>query len=177
MTGAPIEYNEDQEVAIADALAGAIEDEMVGFDTIKIRGDVEWAGESRGVRTTRLSVADSSNLVAPLQKYRETGRASSYRAKGWHAQIRALSAAGDRGSRAADRAGLSVTAPTLRHWLAEDRAPTAANQAKISAAYERLAHGGRDKAAHELVRALNEEIQAAEGVPVRVTDLEWLTIE
>lgn len=66
---------------------------------------------------------------------------SSYKAVGWHAQIRKLSELGPRGSAAADQVGLDVTADTLRAWLSEQRAPTASNQQKIHDAYRSLARG------------------------------------
>jgi hypothetical protein len=180
-TGDPITYSEDQEEAVADALAGSFEEESGDFATIRVRADIEWSGESRGVRTTNLTVGNASDLDRPMQRYREarsTPRASSYRAKGWQAQIRALSEAGERGSRAADRGGLDVTARTLTAWLSGDRAPSKANQQHISAAYEALAHGRRDaavgKVAHEVASVLSDCLEAGEGVPIRLTDIESL---
>lgn len=62
------------------------------------------------------------------------GVRSSYTAKGWHAQISKLTSS-DRGYLAAEKAGLSVTARTLRGWLAEETEPNAENRRKIAEAY------------------------------------------
>ena len=68
------------------------------------------------------------------------GRLKSYTAVGWHAQVRKLAEAGERGSAAADAVGLDPTARTLKGWLSDPlNEPTKANQAKIHAAYDRLA--------------------------------------
>lgn len=66
------------------------------------------------------------------------GVRKSYTAKGWHAQISKLTSS-PRGYLAAEAAGLSVTAKTLKGWLAEEVTPTAANQQKITAAYRAMA--------------------------------------
>lgn len=63
------------------------------------------------------------------------GRKSTYQAKGWHAQLSALTAT-SRGTSFLDAAGLDVQKRTLLAWLAEDRAPTRANQQLIREAYE-----------------------------------------
>jgi hypothetical protein len=51
-------------------------------------------------------------------------------ARGWHARLRLLTRTGP-GYAALRAAGLDVTARTLVAWLAEDREPSKANQAKI----------------------------------------------
>lgn len=66
------------------------------------------------------------------------GVRKSYTAKGWHAQISKLTSS-PRGYVAAAAAGLSVTARTLKAWLAEEAEPTPANQRKISEAYAIMA--------------------------------------
>lgn len=62
----------------------------------------------------------------------------SYTATGWHAQLSKLTSS-DRGYAAAADVGLSATARTLRAWLAEQQAPSPANQRLIARAYERMA--------------------------------------
>jgi hypothetical protein len=65
---------------------------------------------------------------------------TSYTARGWHAQLRALT--GTRvGREAASAAGLSPTRRTLLAWLTEARTPTAANRQRITDAYTALASG------------------------------------
>ena len=67
------------------------------------------------------------------------GRKSTYEAKGWHAQLRALTGS-ERGLSFLDQFGPDVRQTrTLTAWLAEERTPTKANQAKIHEAYEAAA--------------------------------------
>lgn len=65
-------------------------------------------------------------------------RKSTYGAKGWHAQLRALTGT-ERGLSFADAAGLSPSRRTLLGWLAESQTPNAENQRKIQQAYEAAA--------------------------------------
>ena len=74
---------------------------------------------------------------ALIDLYRQVsaGRArTSYDARGWHAQLRALTDT-RAGREAADRAGLAPTARTLLGWLAETTTPNKANREKIAQAY------------------------------------------
>lgn len=57
--------------------------------------------------------------------------------RGLSARLRYLTKS-SAGYDAMDAAGLDVTARTFTAWLAEERTPTAANLAKIEAAYDRL---------------------------------------
>lgn len=68
------------------------------------------------------------------------GRFKSYDAVGWHAQISKLTSS-PRGYAAAEAAGLSATARTLKGWLSQSIEPNKANRAKIAEAYERMARG------------------------------------
>lgn len=76
-------------------------------------------------------------LMAHARSLSGGGPLKSYQAKGWHAQLSALTAS-SRGSAASDAADLTVTRETLLKWLA-GAAPTRANQAKIALAYSYLA--------------------------------------
>lgn len=59
----------------------------------------------------------------------------SYTAKGWHAQLSKLTSS-DRGYQAAERAGLSATARTLKNWLSDPEYPIRrGDREKIAAAY------------------------------------------
>ncbi|MYS19171.1 hypothetical protein GA0115240_105824 [Streptomyces sp. DvalAA-14] len=66
------------------------------------------------------------------------GEYRSYTAVGWHAQLTKLTSS-PRGYQAAADAGVSATAGTLRRWLSETQTPQPAMQARIAAAYERMA--------------------------------------
>lgn len=86
----------------------------------------------------------SSLGAALLDLFAQAGaRKSSYRATGWQAQLREITAS-ERGYNAADVAGLDVTHRTLLRWLSspggkDDPTPSKANQSKIHEAYELMA--------------------------------------
>lgn len=74
------------------------------------------------------------------------GRMVSYSARGWHAQLVALTGT-QRGMGFLDAAGINVTQRTLLSWLSStgekgDRAPSKANQQMIREAYGRASHRG-----------------------------------
>lgn len=77
------------------------------------------------------------NLLA-AENGGQAGRYRSYTATGWHAQLSKLTSS-DRGYQSASGEGISVTARTLKAWLAEDQEPNAENRRKIAEAYERMA--------------------------------------
>lgn len=78
-------------------------------------------------------------LLAYIQDLAGGGaRLTSFTAKGWHAQISALTG-NARGQAASEAAGLTASKRTLLEWLREDHEPSKANVAKIDAAYQRLA--------------------------------------
>lgn len=70
--------------------------------------------------------------------YTGRGEMSTYRAKGWHAQLSKLTSS-ERGYRAADAVGLDVSPRTLQRWLAETQAPSPANRELIERAYRAMA--------------------------------------
>lgn len=72
-------------------------------------------------------------------------------ARGWHAQLRALTATRP-GALALERAGLNVTLRTLLAWLSDAREPTRRNQEIIARAYY-----GRGRRAELLARFLNAD--------------------
>jgi hypothetical protein len=86
-------------------------------------------GDSLG-RALINALADAAGGTVGVRK--------SYTAKGWHAQISKLTSS-PRGYQAAEAAGLSATARTLKAWLAQDVEPNAANQRKIAEAYAIMA--------------------------------------
>lgn len=159
---------------------------------IRVRAQIEWAGhvDSRngGVRETTLDGLDLTKVMDCLKRSRKASRRvekieplRSYRARGWHAQLRQLTRHG-RGSAAADRAGLDVTAATLLHWLAEQETPSTENQAKISRAYDALrtwdldaARADANQARHEMSQRLTEALRDRYSVNVRLRNIQSLT--
>jgi hypothetical protein len=148
----------------------------------------EWAGVvdhngRRGERTTHLgSRGESVNLTPVIDAVRAaraearraaSGPLKSYRAKGWHAQLRQIMNT-KRGREAAREAGLIPSRETQRRWTRGDQAPSKANREKITAAYDaaRNPHGTRAKqlrgeAAGKLTGALRDTY----GVNVRFRDI------
>jgi hypothetical protein len=195
-TGPSEPYTIEDEGSIEAALDAAYE----GWDEaapsrnptgMNVTAQIEWAGvidqARNGVRTTRLTGLNLGALRTPLEKARRANEraeaaqpATSYTAKGWHAQLRTLTTSA-RGSDLADRAGLDPNARTLQAWLAEDRAPSKANQEKIAAAYEGLRTAGVEEARaraveanHQLAERLNSVVTEEYGQQVRFRDISRL---
>lgn len=157
--------------------------------TLTVTARIEWAGvEQRGnggVRKVALDRLDLDAVKPALDRARETAQqargaspARSYTAKGWHAQLRALT--GSRhGSEVTDRAGLNPTARTLAAWLSEDRPPSKANQSRIAEAYEGLRNYGVDtanrragEAGRNLVDKLSDVLADRYGAEIRIRDIQ-----
>jgi hypothetical protein len=199
-TGDPTEYDTVDEVALEAAVddAWAEYESTAGPDrtpsTMRVSAQVEWSGvldrARNGHRTTRLDGLDLSKVKRELDRAREANSrlreirpAASYRAKGWAAQLRALTES-KRGSAAADRAGLDPSARTLRRWLAGDVTPTAANQARIAAAYGALRTWRVDQAAaaaaranHELAEKLTSSLRNRYGAEIRLRNITAMRFE
>jgi hypothetical protein len=176
------------------ALIAAIDSGLARYDAIPgdaqptmldIQARVEWKGyvqTSRGgMRNITFRKLDLSKVKAEVDKVRKAGTlpggekpASSYTAKGWHAQLAALTKT-KRGVGLADRAGLSPTSKTLRAWVSESSEPSKANRDKIAQAYSGFG-GNIASARRDLVDALTAEIKdKEEGSPiVRFRDIQYL---
>ena len=186
-TGEPTPYTSGEESALADAVAGALEEEGGEFTTIKVRADVEWSGESRGVRETRLTISDFDAIKGPLeraqretQRAASTGRSRSYRAKSPIAQVHQLSVT-KHGRESLS--GIGVTARTMRGWRL-GRTPSKANQTRIAEAYEQAANRKANEATaraisarHEFAEAFNRELRDGEGVDIRLRNIESFHVE
>lgn len=199
-TGEGDEYSSREAEALADAIAAAFEDwgdsgEPTGFD---VSAQIEWAGNvqatNNGQRRTRiddLSRADMAKVREAVREYRGTaGEATaakplkSYSAKGWHARLRALTGT-EVGRAAADTAGLSPSASTLRKWLSDEEYPIRkSDREKIDRAYESLrdrpvteARGRASRDASKVATALTNALRNTYGVPVRFRDIRRLDLE
>lgn len=149
---------------------------------LRVTADIEWAGTMNATprRTTTLAGLDLAALapfVNEARKAREKASDAqplrSYRAKGWHAQLRALTAT-QRGQHAAMLAGLAPTRRTLTNWLTEDTAPRKRDRERIARAYESLrerpvteARTSQQQANHELAQKLNAVVSDTYGADVR----------
>ncbi len=195
-TGDGVEYDTRDEAIIEAALDNAWQgyDSGSGSPTkMVVTARVEWSGVEQasngGVRTVRLDDLDLFPVKAKLDKARRAGAraahstpATSYQAKGWHAQLRALT--GSRhGSEVSDRAGLDPSPRTLRRWLAQDTAPSKANQQKIAEAYSGMRTWQVDTtsrastdARHELAAALTAALSHRYAAKVRLRDIQSLNV-
>lgn len=194
-TGDPTDYSDGDAAAIEAAVdqawaeyeAAAAGEEPTG---IRVSARIEWNGSTNrsnnGHRTTTLVNVNLAPVKKVLDRARETSQrakqarpATSYRAKGWHAQIRALTDS-KRGSVAADRAGLDPSSRTLQRWLSGDVTPSRVNQAKIAEAYGALGTWRVDttkSAAKAAQRALADTLSrqlrdAYPGTEIRFFDIE-----
>lgn len=192
-TGNPTPYTIHDEGVIASALDRA----LMSYDatpagggdpmTMKVTAQVEWSGVvdrgRGGVRTTTLDNLRTAGLREAMEKVRRLGDraemarpAESYRAKGWHAQLAALTGT-PRGSEAADRAGLAPSRRTLLGWLTGST-PSRANQERIAQAYSELrndrvsrAQANYDRARHELAEKLTGVLKDRYDTEIRLRDI------
>ncbi len=197
VTGPGDEYDAHEEAALEAAVDQAWEEYEAMRRTptrVTVRAQVEWAGvtqaSNNGMRRVRLDGLDLRAVRDRLEAAREATRraaearpARSLQAKGWHAQLRALTGS-RRGSEYADRVGLNPSARALRSWLSEDRAPSKVNQARIAAAYEAMRNRAVDeararaqRATHELQEAFTEALRDRYGATIRFRNIEEFRFE
>lgn len=190
-TGDPTPYTENDEYDLFASMDEGWDEFEDGFDApskMTVSAVVEWSGSINrahgGHRTVRLDGLELGPVKAALDDARAAARAAneareyrSYTAKGWHAQISALTRSA-RGSELADRAGLNPSARTLSTWLAEGRTPSRANQQRIAEAYAGLRTAGIEsaraqqrEAVHRAAEAVNEAVRERYGADVRFTDV------
>lgn len=188
MTGEATEYDADDAQDIYQALLDGMDAAPAGADTMTVTGKIEWSGEfhrrNGGNRTVNLKVNDMPAIIAAVKAATAADKAvsearpvASLKAKGWHAQLSALTASA-RGYGAAAGAGLSASPRTLAAWLSEDRAPTKANQEKIAQAYESIrnapiskAHSDARSAKMDVARAVSDALRSSTGVEVRLFNI------
>jgi hypothetical protein len=190
-TDDPLIYGPYEEVALMGALDSALDeleaDEPEEVTQFKVRADVQYAGESRGVRETWLNLRNWDDVKGALDKAKDAAesagqakRSSSYRAKSAPAQLRQL------GRTRAGREALSnlgVSDRTFRRWQAGGT-PGKANAGKLADAYEQVAtrrvteaNAAAQNARHQLAETVNEGIYEGEGRHVRLTNIEWLRFQ
>lgn len=198
-TGDPTDYDD----ADTAAMEAAADDAWADYESsggsgspskMKVSAQVEWNGVTDrargGHRTTTLVGLEGAPIGKAVERARaanqraeSAGPSTSYRAKGWHAQISALTGS-KHGSAAADRAGLNPSARTVREWLSETRAPSKANQEKIAEAYNALRNRRaetvteRAKSANRsLADTISSVIRGAYNSEVRLRDITRLEFE
>lgn len=195
-TGAGEPYSDTDVAALSAVLVGAFAEYGGGAapTSIGVRSRLEWAGVEQqsngGVRSTTLGRVD----LAPVQELLDAARratakaantvpATSYRAKGYRAQLSALVST-PRGSALSDRVGLNASTRTVRNWLSETTTPSKANRAKIAEAYAGLSTSSMETAGKSAVAAqravadaLTRSLSRKYGATIRLRDIERLTLE
>jgi len=184
-TGDGEPYTPGEEAELETVLDNAFEGYGPGEPTgADVTAQIEWAGTvdnngRGGVRTTRLDGLDPDKVrevreaVDKAHRQAERGQLRSYEAKGWYAQITALTGV-KRGEEASARAGLAPSRTTLLRWLSGEQAPSKENQARISQAYDELrnpARATRSNAAEKLTEAVKDRY----GVTVRFREIQSWT--
>jgi hypothetical protein len=186
-TGDGDPYSDAEEAAVCDAIEAAMGDDYDDEDRaaptgIQVTAEIEWAGTTdhlrNGVRTTRLEGLDLQPVIDAMQRLRaaegrDRGPLRSYKAKGWEAQLAALSRV-RRGPAAMAAAGLNPARQTMRRWAAGTQKPSKANRERIARAYDELrnpARGSVREARHEVTEKLTAAMRARYGVNVRLRDI------
>ena len=199
-TGAGEKYSDAEAERVAMAIEAAYAEwnnDTAEPSRVDVRAKVEWAGHvmpaNDGKRRTRIDLpAEGMKKVRKaVEKARKAaGRkraakpAASRKAKGWHAQLRELTEA-KKGSEAADRAGLSPTARTLKNWLSDADYPIRrGDREKISRAYDELrnwrvteAASAEAAAAQEAADAMTDAMRDQYGVNIRFRDIDHFRFE
>lgn len=198
-TGAGDEYNGAEEEALAEAALDAYDGWSDDYepDGIDVTAQIEWAGTVQpgndGMRRTRidgLSPSDMRAVREAVSEYRKgkTGQAEakplkSFTAKGWYAQLKALTES-PYGSAAADRAGLDPSVRSVRRWLSAEATPNRENREKIDRAYAELRNRpvteARERArgdAHKVAQALTRALANRYGPNVRFRNIRRFDFE
>lgn len=191
VSGPGDEYSDDEIDEVYDALYEAFEEYEGRHGTggevnagISVTARIEWAGEyanngRNGERTVRIdpmnltAVRDAMDKARRLQALALRGPLSSYKARGWQAQLSQLGKTA-RGREALKAAGWNPSRETLRRYGHGTQAPSKANRAKISDAYDTARNPGRGwgEARREAVNALTDAIrQLPGGSTVRFRDI------
>lgn len=157
-----------------------------------VRAVVEWAGhvmpKNDGKRRVRVDLPAggmakvrkaAEKLEAARGKLGSAKPSTSYKAKSWHAQLSDLTKT-ERGSKAADRAGLSPTRQTLTKWLSDPDYPIRrGDREKIEKAYGELrnarvteAREAEQGSAKAVADAMTDALSNKYGQNVRFREIE-----
>lgn len=196
MSGDGDDYTPDEVDEVYDALSEAFAGHAAGgpgggeiTGAITATAKVEWAGEYAnngrdGQRTVHLNpvnltaVRDAVNKAQRLEGLAGRGPLRSYKARGWQAQLKQLSGT-KRGREALQAAGWSPSRETLRRYNHGTQAPSKANRARITDAYDSARNPGRGwaEARREAADALTAALRQEYGSNVRFRDIADLRIE
>lgn len=201
-TGNPTPYSGADEAALEAAAENAwqqwdaSEAAERGLEptTMQISAQIEWSGSvdlaNDGHRSTRLyglQLREFQQVTERARAARERAEAArpatSYRAKGWQAQLRQLGRV-KRGQAAAQRAGLAPSQRTMREWLTGRRQPNKENRDRIARAYDELrnwrVNNAQDAAARankEVADQLNEAFRDSQQAEIRLRNITRMDLE
>lgn len=169
------------------ALIAAMTEPPAGADSFEVDADVEWAGTTNpsAHRTLRVDRVQLDSVREAARKAQEAAgiratRSKSYTAKGWRAQLNALSRTGVGRQHLGQH--VTATSRTQSSW-AKGGTPSKANREAIAAAYEatatrkeRAATGAQQAANKAAAERLSEALEGRFGAPIRLTNIsrwEW----
>lgn len=174
-------YDDDDATLLAEQIgdAWARYDPADPPSKMTLTGKIDWNGylNPKPHRTTTLDQLPAREMQAlrtasgaeVRSRSRSATAGNSLTAKGWHAQLRQLLDAGERGSAAADAIGWSPRRHDVLRWLGGSE-PSAKTESKIHQAYGEMRRARIDAAAaaaqrdaHRVADALTAAIKARPG--------------
>lgn len=207
-TGDPTPYTDADEAAMESALEAAWQDYEAAAEAdeappsrpptnMRVSAQIEWAGvldrARDGHRTTRLDGLDSAKMKEvkkaldrarkASQRAEQAQPATSYRAKGWQAQLRQINRV-QRGAAAAQQAGLSPSQRTMRDWITGRREPNKQNRELIAKTYDELKNWrpnttrtAATTANKDLAEKLTDTLRERFGAEIRLRNITQLDLE
>lgn len=157
---------------------------------MRVRANVEWAGEQRGVRSVSFEGLDLAELerataraAAARSKASAARPLASYRAKDWSSQLRRLEST-QAGRRALGKTGFDASARTRRRWRAGSGGASKARRGQIEEAYNALRNGPILKANaaaaaanKDLTDTLSDTLRDRYDTEIRLFDIESIEID
>lgn len=186
MSGDPEEYSDDEVYELYRELSEAFG--AYGGDAasanISVTARVEWQGEyanngAGGMRTINFdrpvnltAVRAAMEKAQRLEGLHARGSLSSYKARGWQAQLKQLTGT-KRGRDALAAAGWNPSRETLRRYGHGTQAPSKANRARIADAYDSARNPGRgwQEAQREAADALSAVLKNTFNSDIRFRDI------
>lgn len=158
--------------------------------TLRVRANIEWAGEQRGSRSVTFEGLDLAELerataraAAARAKASAARPLASYRATDWSGQLRRLEST-KAGRGALSRAGFDASARTRRRWRAGSGGASKARKNQIAEAYNAIRSGPILKASaaaaaanKELTDTLSDTLRDRYDTEIRLFDIESIEID
>lgn len=201
-TGNPTTYDDAETAALeaaaeqawADYEASEHAEEGREPTTMNISAQIEWSSSvdlaNNGHRSTRLYGMELDQFRQATERAREAREraeaarpATSYKAKRWQAQLRQINRV-KRGQTAAERAGLTPSARTMREWSTGRRQPSKENRERIARAYDELrmwrvntARDAATRANREVADRLSDAFRDSQQAEIRIRNITRMDLE